>query len=82
MIDPTKFLPDRELLNVASKVMSDLLAVEAHKSGVQSLLDHPETLDVIAKLAYAGTFALLREQNRLFREAHSTKVKKPCGAPE
>jgi hypothetical protein len=71
VIDPTKSVPDREVLNMATQIFSDLLAVEIHRHGQPST----ETLERMSKAAYQSAFALLREHQRLVKE-ESLKGKK------
>jgi hypothetical protein len=66
VIDPTKFLPDRDVLTVASQMMSNMLAVEFHGNANEP---KAERLAAMANIAYLAAFALLREHNRLFKEA-------------
>ena len=72
MIDPTKSVPDREVLSMATQIFSDLLAVEIHRHGQPSTT----TLEHLAKCAYQAAFALLCEHLRLVKEAQPKKAEK------
>ena len=76
MIDPTKNVPDREVLSLASGIMSDLLAVRFHKVQDPALMFDKDDLNILAQLAYEAAFALLREHLRLAKLAQSKGGKK------
>ena len=74
MIDPSSFLPDRELTDIASRNMAEMMAVELHAHGILAL--NEVTLAAFAHASFQGALALTAEHARLAAFAQEKGKKK------